>query len=60
LEVRQPRTVKKTPKFSNANIFVAFHFTEKQKKWNSVFVTVDIPAIFSKISRKKWLPALMG
>jgi hypothetical protein len=43
LEVRQKCTAKKTKKYLNANIFVVFHFTEKQKKVTSVFAIVDIP-----------------
>ncbi len=42
---------KKTKKYLNANIFVVFHFTEKQKKVNSVFAIVDIRWNF----QKNWL-----
>jgi hypothetical protein len=46
-------TVKKTRKNSIANIFVVFHFKEKQKKWNSVFTILQIPCKFQQNRLKK-------
>jgi hypothetical protein len=50
----------KKGKNSIANIFVIFHFKEKQKKWNSVFVILLIPCKLQQKWLKKWLLALMG
>jgi hypothetical protein len=59
-KVRQPRTIKKTQKYSNAIIFVVLHFTEKQKKWNSVFAIMDIPCNFQRNRPKEMAIILNG
>ncbi len=40
------RTVKKTQKSFNANIFFRIHFENKTKKWNSIFTIIYIPCKF--------------
>ncbi len=53
-------TVKKTRKNSIANIFVIFHFKEKQKKWNSKFTILHIPCKFQQNLPKKVAVGLNG
>jgi hypothetical protein len=53
-------TVKKTRKNSIVNIFVVFHFKEKQKKWNSVFTIIQIPCKFQQNRLKKVAVGLNG
>ncbi len=40
------RTVKKTLKSFNANIFFCIHFENKTEKWNSIFTIIYIPYKF--------------
>ncbi len=56
----QTYTVKKNSKNSIANIFVVFHFKEKQKSEILFLLLFKFPASFSKIGQTKWLSALMG
>jgi hypothetical protein len=41
-------------------IFVVLHFTEKQKKWNSVFAIMDIPCNFQRNRPKEMAIGLYG
>jgi hypothetical protein len=53
-------TVKKTQKNVIANIFVVFHFKEKQKKWNPVFTILQLPCKFQQNRLKKVAVGLNG